>query len=141
MTAPGASRFGIGRRLGTAFALSALFAVVACLVGWLSYERISLSFREIGENDLPAATASARIAQAAGAVTAAAPLLSQAGTREQVDQIAGRLAAHLREMRALLAVPATRRAANVSALILCIVSISNPASFQASKPPFKCPII
>ena len=31
--------------------------------------------------------------------------------------------------------------ANVSALILCMVSISNPAVFHASKPPFKWPII
>lgn len=94
---------GIGFRLGVAFALSALLAVVACGVGWLSYERLSLSIRQIGERDLPAAAASARIAQIAGGVTASAPLLAQSATPEQVEQAASRLAGRLGDMRDVLA--------------------------------------
>lgn len=105
MTAAPSSRAGqgIGFRLGVAFALSALLAVVACGVGWLSYERLSLSIRQIGERDLPAAAASARIAQIAGGVTASAPLLAQSATPEQVEQAAARLSGRLGDMRNVLA--------------------------------------
>lgn len=96
---------GIGARLGIAFGLSAFLAVTAALVGLFSYERLSLSIRQIGERDLPAAAASAQIAQIAGGITAAAPLLAQGASNEQVEQTALRLASRLAELRAVLPGP------------------------------------
>jgi two-component system C4-dicarboxylate transport sensor histidine kinase DctB len=96
------SPMGIGGRLGVAFGLSALLAVTAALVGFFSYERLSLSMRQIGERDLPAATASAEIAQIAGNIAAAAPLLAQGLSNEQVEQTAQRLAARIADLRLVL---------------------------------------
>lgn len=111
---------GIGFRLGLAFALSALLAIIACSVGWLSYERLSLSIRQIGEQDLPAAAASARIAQIAGGITASAPLLAQSATPELVEQASDRLAERLSDMRTVLAGQASPQASPSSATVRII---------------------
>lgn len=105
MTIRAGRHFGIGGRLGLAFSLSALLAVIACIIGWLSYERISGSIRQIGEDDLPVASAAARLAQFAGAVTATAPLLSQAASGEQVEQLSIQLRERLGGMRSVLVTP------------------------------------
>lgn len=99
---------GIGGRLGVAFGLSALLAVIAALIGFLSYDRLSLSIRQIGERDLPAAAASARIAQIAGSITAAAPLLAQVTSSEQAEQVAQRLSGRLTDLRNELSGPGTQ---------------------------------
>lgn len=104
---------GIGGRLGIAFGLSAFFAVTAALVGLFSYERLSLSIRQIGERDLPAATASARIAQIAGSITASAPLLAQGTSDEQVELTAERLTARLSDLRSVLAAPGAHAAVDM----------------------------
>lgn len=98
MTAP-ARTFGIGRRLGFAFGLSALLAIAACIIGWLSYARVSTAVREVARVDLPAATAASQIARLAGSITAMAPLLSQSRTSEQLDFLYGQLAARLADVR------------------------------------------
>jgi two-component system, NtrC family, C4-dicarboxylate transport sensor histidine kinase DctB len=108
---------GIGGRLGVAFGLSAILAVTAALVGFFSYERLSLSMRQISERDLPAATASAEIAQIAGSITAAAPLLAQVTSNEQVEQTAQKLTAQLTELRRVLTGPAPVRSSEMVTIV------------------------
>lgn len=117
MTQPRTSRMGIGARLGVAFGLSAFLAVTAALVGLFSYERLSLSIRQIGERDLPAAAASAQIAQIAGGITAAAPLLAQGTSNEQVEQTAHRLASRLAALRAVLLGPAAPGSVDMAGMV------------------------
>lgn len=90
---------GIGGRLGMAFGLSALLAIAACVIGWLSYARVSTAVREVVRIDLPAAASAAQIARLAGSIAAMAPLLSQSRTSEQLDHVAGQLAARFSEVR------------------------------------------
>jgi two-component system C4-dicarboxylate transport sensor histidine kinase DctB len=117
MTSTGASGLGIGARLGVAFGLSAFLAVTAALVGLFSYERLSLSIRQIGERDLPAAAASAQIAQIAGGITAAAPLLAQGTSNEQVEQTALRLASRLADLRRVLPGPKAPGSADMAGMV------------------------
>ena len=95
-------RLGIGGRLGVAFALSALLAVVACLVGWFSYERLSLTIRQIGKDDLPATIAAGRLAQVGGAIIASAPLLSQSETADELERVSDQIDQRLKEMLGIL---------------------------------------
>lgn len=95
-------RIGIGGRLGFAFLLSALLAVIACIIGWLSYERLSLSIRQIGEDDLPATISAGRLAQLGGAIIASAPALTQAETADDVERTSHRIAQSLADMRIIL---------------------------------------
>ncbi len=70
------ARLGIGGKLGLAFGLSALFAVLAGVISWLAFERVSGSIRAIGEGQLPVVISAGQLAQLGGAITAGAPLLS-----------------------------------------------------------------
>lgn len=90
---------GIGGRLGVAFGLSALLAILACVIGWLSYARVGAAVRDVARVDLPAAASAAEIARMAGNVTAMAPLLSQSRTGEQLDYLSGQLSARLADIR------------------------------------------
>jgi two-component system, NtrC family, C4-dicarboxylate transport sensor histidine kinase DctB len=117
MSAVESRALGIGGRLGVAFGLSALLAVTAALVGFFSYERLSVSIRQISERDLPAAAASAEIAQIAGSITAAAPLLAQSASNEQVAQTAQRLSGRLDELRRVLARPSAARSAEMPGIV------------------------
>jgi two-component system C4-dicarboxylate transport sensor histidine kinase DctB len=100
-----AVRFGIGGRLGLAFAVSAALAIVACIVGWLSYEHLSRTMRQISRDDLPATIAATRLTQMGGVIIGAAPVLSQAETGEGVARVMARIEAALTEMRLLLGAP------------------------------------
>lgn len=95
-------RFGIGGRLGLAFAVSAALAIFACIVGWLSYEHLSRAMRQISRDDLPAAISATRLTQLGGAIIGAAPVLSQAETSEGVERVMRRIEGGLTEMRFLL---------------------------------------
>ncbi|MCA0401796.1 MAG: HAMP domain-containing protein [Proteobacteria bacterium] len=98
----GRIRFGIGGRLGLAFAVSAALAIVACIIGWLSYERLSLSMQQISRDDLPAAISATRLTQLGSAIIGTAPVLSQAETAESVARIDRQIAGRLAEMRDIL---------------------------------------
>jgi two-component system, NtrC family, C4-dicarboxylate transport sensor histidine kinase DctB len=95
-------RLGIGGRLGIAFGLSAMLAVCACVIGWLSYERLSLSIRQIGQDDLPSTIKAGNLALLGGAIIATAPLLSQSRTVAQVDDTDKRLRERMQAMRSTL---------------------------------------
>lgn len=103
MSADRAVRFGIGGRLGLAFAVSAALAIFACIVGWLSYEHLSQSMRQISRDDLPATISATRLTQLGGAIIGAAPVLSQAESTESVERIKARIDDRLDEMRGILA--------------------------------------
>ena len=85
------ARLGIGGRLGLAFGLSALFAVLAGVISWLAFERVSGSIRAIGEGQLPVVISAGQLAQLGGAITAGAPLLSRAESSAEVEEIGNRL--------------------------------------------------
>jgi two-component system C4-dicarboxylate transport sensor histidine kinase DctB len=95
-------RFGIGAKLGLAFAVSAALAIVACIVGWLSYERLSLSMRQISRDDLPATISASQLTQLGSAIIGAAPVLSQAESAESVERIERQIDNRLSDIRSIL---------------------------------------
>ncbi len=95
-------RLGIGGRLGFAFGLSALFAVLAGVISWLAFERVSGSIRAIGEGQLPVVISAGQLAQLGGAITAGAPLLSRAESSAEVEEIGTRLRERASALRQLV---------------------------------------
>ncbi|MFM8748954.1 ATP-binding protein [Rhabdaerophilum sp.] len=96
------ARLGIGGRLGLAFGLSALFAVLAGVISWLAFERVSGSIRAIGEGQLPVVISAGQLAQLGGAITAGAPLLSRAESSAEVEEIGNRLRERAGALRQLV---------------------------------------
>lgn len=94
-----AARFGIGGRLGLAFGLSAVLAILACVIGWLSYDRVGISVGEVARVDLPAASTAAQIAQASGSIIALMPLLSQTATEADLEQLSAGISQRLANLR------------------------------------------
>lgn len=110
-------RFGIGGRLGLAFAVSAALAIVACIVGWLSYEHLSASMRQISRDDLPATISATRLTQLGSAIIGAAPVLSQAETAEGVERIGGQIDNRLGEMRSIMSAASSDEMRHVGQLV------------------------
>ncbi len=96
------ARLGIGGKLGLAFGLSALFAVLAGVISWLAFERVSGSIRAIGEGQLPVVISAGQLAQLGGAITAGAPLLSRAESSAEVEDIGTRLRERASALRQLV---------------------------------------
>jgi two-component system C4-dicarboxylate transport sensor histidine kinase DctB len=97
-----AVRFGIGGRLSLAFAASAAFAIIACIVGWLSYAHLSRSIGQMSRSDLPATISAARLTQLGSAIIGAAPILSQAASVDGVERIKAQIDVSLNDMRDVL---------------------------------------
>jgi two-component system C4-dicarboxylate transport sensor histidine kinase DctB len=99
---PRSFRLGIGGRLTVAFLAVASFAGGACLVGWLSYARLSRELQAIAEAHLPALALSARLAEAGAKVIATPPDLALAQGRDSYERIRDTLGERLTILRTVL---------------------------------------
>ncbi|GGG42362.1 ATP-binding protein [Chelatococcus composti] len=95
-------RLGIGGRLLLAFLGVGGLAVGACIVGWLSYARLSEELEAVATDHLPALAFSARLAEAGANVIASTPDLAVAERRETYDAIRKTLVERLGVLRAVL---------------------------------------
>jgi len=96
------TRLGIGGRLIAAFLGVGGLAVGACIVGWLSYARLSEELNSVATAHLPALAFSARLAEAGAGVIASTPDLAVAERREAYDRIRGTLVERLSALRLVL---------------------------------------
>ncbi|WP_142846798.1 ATP-binding protein [Telmatospirillum sp. J64-1] len=80
-------RFGIRTRLFLAFATVASMSVLAGIVGWLSYDRLSRNLEQIADIHLPALDLAAQLAETGGAIIATAPILLTVQSEDQRVQI------------------------------------------------------
>lgn len=99
---PQSLRFGIGARLLVAFIGVGTLAVGACVVGWLSYARLSAELESIARGHVPALVFAARLSEAGGKLTAAATELATAERREAHAEAMSRARERLEGLRALL---------------------------------------
>ncbi len=95
-------RLGIGGRLIIAFLGVGGLAVGACIVGWLSYARLSEEQNSVAKDHLPALAFSARLAEAGASVIASTPDLAVAERREAYDRIRQTLVERLLALRSVL---------------------------------------
>ena len=95
-------RVGIGGRLILAFLGVGGLAVGACIVGWLSYARLSEELNSVATAHLPALAFSARLAEAGANVIASTPDLAVAERREAYDRIRQTLVERLAVLRTVL---------------------------------------
>lgn len=95
-------RVGIGGRLILAFLGVGGLAVGACIVGWLSYARLSEELNSVATAHLPALAFSARLAEAGANVIASTPDLGVAERREAYDRIRQTLVERLSVLRSVL---------------------------------------
>ncbi|MFO7309375.1 MAG: ATP-binding protein [Pseudomonadota bacterium] len=95
-------RLGIGGRLLLAFLGVGGLAVGACIVGWLSYARLSEELEAVATDHLPALAFSARLAEAGANVIASTPDHAVAERRETYDAIRKTLVERLGVLRAVL---------------------------------------
>ncbi len=132
MPAAPAVRFGIAWRLSLAFLGVGALAVVACIVGWLSYARLSENLDSINRVHLPSAALSARLAEQGGAIIATAPVLALARTPEEYEEAKKGLDGRLSAMRDVLGeialarpgwLPEANLAVNVDAIARNLASL------------------
>ncbi len=97
------TRFGIGGRLLVAFIGVGALAVGACLVGWLSYARLSAELDSTARDHVPALVFVGRLSEAGGRLTAAAMELATVGRREAHDLAMSRARTRLDDLAGLLA--------------------------------------
>jgi two-component system C4-dicarboxylate transport sensor histidine kinase DctB len=98
----GRKRLGIGGRLIIAFLGVGGLAVGACVVGWLSYAKLSEELNAVARAHLPALAFSARLAEAGANVIASTPDLAVAERRESYDRIRRMLLDRLAVLRSVL---------------------------------------
>ena len=96
------TRFGIGGRLLIAFIGVGALAVIACIVGWLSYARLSSELDSTARGHVPALVFAAQLSQAGGRLTAAATELATAERRDAHDAAMERARGRLGDLSALL---------------------------------------
>ncbi|MGH6808742.1 MAG: ATP-binding protein [Ensifer adhaerens] len=95
-------RFGIGARLVLAFVAIVGLAVGACLVGWLSYERLSGELSRIAEDQMPQLAFASRLSKAGADIGSVTTVLAGAETRSEYNEIRSSYAARLTTLRSLL---------------------------------------
>ncbi|WP_429129559.1 ATP-binding protein [Ensifer sp. 4252] len=95
-------RFGIGARLVLAFVAIVGLAVGACLVGWLSYERLSGELSQIAEDQMPQLAFASRLSKAGADIGSVTTVLAGAETRAEYNEIRNSYAARLTTLRSLL---------------------------------------
>jgi len=94
-------RFGIRARLLLAFVAVAALSVVACGLGWFSYDRLGGTLDAFAERHLPALGLAAKLAQEGGRITATAPILANAQTEEELSAIRDTLGRRLAALQTL----------------------------------------
>lgn len=104
MAAPGGTRWrlGIGARLGAAFVAIVGLAVGACLVGWLSYHRLSGELSHIVENQMPQLAFASRLSKAGADIGSLTAALARAETRDEYGAMRRIYAARLTALETLL---------------------------------------
>jgi two-component system C4-dicarboxylate transport sensor histidine kinase DctB len=95
-------RLGIGARLVAAFLAIVGLAVGACLVGWLSYERLSGELSRIVEDQMPKLAFASRLSKAGADIGSVTAVLTGAETRAEYEDIRRTYAARLKALESLL---------------------------------------
>lgn len=114
-------RLGIGGRLFAAFVAIVGLAVGACVVGWLSYARLSGELSAIAEAQMPRLAFASRLSKAGADIGSVTAVLTGAGTRAEYDEVRGVYAQRLKALQDLLAQPdAVRDVARIGPLVRAI---------------------
>ncbi len=95
-------RFGIGARLGASFVAIVGLAVGACVVGWLSYERLSGELSRIAENQMPQLAFASRLSKAGADIGEVTAALTSAETRAEFQETRRIYTERLRVLETLL---------------------------------------
>lgn len=95
-------RFGIGARLGAAFVAIVGLAVGACIVGWLSYYRLSGELSNIAEEQMPRLAFASRLSKAGADIGSLTAALAGAESRSEYNTIRHIYAARLSALETLL---------------------------------------
>ncbi len=77
------SRFGIGYRLISAFAIVTFLTIVISVVGWISFDVLTSAQNKTAERDVPAITLALKLANDASTIAALAPQLGASPTEEE----------------------------------------------------------
>lgn len=91
-------RFGFGGRLLLAFGVVAASTVAAGLLAWIAFVSVSNAIQRIQDQNLPAITLSAELAEKGAAVVATAPQLIAAQTENERERVWDELQLLLAEM-------------------------------------------
>ncbi|MFD9902553.1 ATP-binding protein [Mesorhizobium sp. NPDC059025] len=102
-------RMGIGGRLFAAFVAIVGLAVGACVVGWLSYARLSGELSAIVEAQMPRLAFASRLSKAGADIGSVTAVLTGAGTRAEYDDVRGVYAQRLKALQDLLIQPDAAR--------------------------------
>src|SRR5882724_1793510 len=109
---------GLNIRLKLSLAFGAVLALtlVAGGVGFVSFELIGASMRQIVDDNLPAITATQRLAATSGQIAAAAPLLIAAASDSELSKDYATLVAKNESVGALIKTLQARRGADAATL-------------------------
>jgi len=80
-------RFGIGKRLILAFSCVSAMTVAISLIGWLSQKNLGQSQQVLGEEKVPAISSALKLSEQIANVTATIPLLSNAKSIEERENL------------------------------------------------------
>ena len=86
------SRFRIATQLYLGLGAAVSLTIVATLVGWFSFDRVSDLQSRVNEGSVPEMAAAFEVAQLSGTLVAAAPRLTTAPTSEDFTQVAAGVA-------------------------------------------------
>lgn len=95
-------RLGIGARLGAAFVAIVSLAVGACVVGWLSYHRLSGELSNIAEQQLPRLVFASRLSKAGADIGSLTATLAGAESRSEYNAMRRIYATRLAALETLL---------------------------------------
>lgn len=96
-------RFGIGKRLLTAFVGVAGLTIIASAVSWVAFSNLETSLVRFTGNDLPAINTAFRLARESTAVAAAVPRLRAAADEKQRNRVLGQIESRNRTISDLIA--------------------------------------
>lgn len=82
-----AARYRLATQLYAALSFTGLVTVAAILVAWQSFDRIDETQRRVNEESFPEMVSAFGIAQTSGSLVAAAPRLTSASTREDLEAV------------------------------------------------------
>ncbi|OCP05633.1 MULTISPECIES: ATP-binding protein [unclassified Ensifer] len=95
-------RFGIGARLVLAFVAIVGLAVGACIVGWLSYERLSGELSRMTDEQMPQLAFASRLSKAGADIGSVTSVLAGAESRTEYNEVRSTYSIRLAALRALL---------------------------------------
>jgi methyl-accepting chemotaxis protein len=95
----GGRRLGLRVKLFLAFGAVAALTVLASVVGFVSYDRVSRSLGAIAEENLPAMSASLRLAKSSAEIASVAPALLAADDKQEREREIAALQADQRDLK------------------------------------------